>query len=180
VYIHSRTVYPRPSCALFVWLSVCSFPGMPECPGTQWITTSMPWAWRALACSLIALASCCPGPGSRCAVCLMAAGESLKTAAVVTPCAHDASAFAMDFLSATPNAHCLPSKSSICPVPRLLRNPLQPFPFTQTAGGPTLSSSVPNLSVQHVQVPDPDFLPSLSPRDRRICWPRCHLLVWWP
>lgn len=47
VYIYSCTVYPWYSCTLFALLSTTLCPGLPECPGTQWITISMPWAWRA-------------------------------------------------------------------------------------------------------------------------------------
>jgi hypothetical protein len=35
---------PLASGAKFAWRSASSFPGMPECPGTQWISVAMPWA----------------------------------------------------------------------------------------------------------------------------------------
>jgi len=86
VYGRSITELPLASRAEFPWLSASWFPGMPECPGTHWISVGMPWARRFRALLLIRLPSCCPGPGSRCAARRIAACESLKTATVFTPC----------------------------------------------------------------------------------------------
>ena len=105
-------VAPVVSCV--VCLAVSLFvPRVPEYPGIQWITTSMPWARRAVVCSLIALATCCPRPGSRYAVCLMAACELLKTATVVTPCTRSAFALVAYFCSATPIAQSSASNTSL-------------------------------------------------------------------
>jgi len=91
--------------------------GMPEWPGTQWISIAMPWARRACALRLIHLATRCPGPGSRCAVRRMAACESLTTT-VSTPCLCIVSLFAIITSSASPIAHSPASKTSIRPKPR--------------------------------------------------------------
>ena len=134
------------------------FAGMREWPGTLWFMSSIPLARRAIACSLIALASCGPGHSSRGAVSLMAACKSLNTATVVTPCARSASALQSDFHSTTPIVQISMSKTSIRPVPSYLRKTSQPSQFEQTAAPPALPSSVWYPSVYYVQEPDPAFL----------------------
>jgi len=59
---------PSISGAEFGGESFSGFPGMQECPGTQWMSVAMPWLSRACALRLIGLAGRCPGPGTRCAV----------------------------------------------------------------------------------------------------------------
>jgi hypothetical protein len=80
VYGRSITLSLLASQARFTWQSASSFPGMPECPSTQSIPVTMPWARTACALRLISLANPWPGPGSRCAASRIAACESLKTA----------------------------------------------------------------------------------------------------
>jgi hypothetical protein len=84
------TILPPPPHHQHLWSSRCPyrFRYVPTgaCPGTQWISVSMPASLRFLAHWLIHLARCCPGPGSRCSVRRMAACESLKTATFVTLC----------------------------------------------------------------------------------------------
>ena len=142
MYTRSRTVPDLwPSLARFAWRSASSFPEMPVCPGTQWISVSMPALRRVLPHWLIHLARCCAGPGSRCSVCRMAACESLKTATFVTQCDCSVSCFFTDSRSASPIAHSSASKTSIPPVPRWLRKALQPSLWLHTAAAPTLPSS---------------------------------------
>lgn len=97
------------------------FPGMPECPGTQWISTFLLCPFRmTLAISLIAVASWCPGAASKCLVHLMASNQSLKITNAMTPCTWWALAPPTDFKHAILIAHSSVLNTSILPVPRLL------------------------------------------------------------
>ena len=113
-----HTVPPRSFCPLFAWQSASSFVGMPKCPRTKLIMTAMVWAQSALAYSVSALASCCPGPGSRCAVHLKPPCESLEAATVGSLCARSASALTTGCQSSTVNAQSSASNTSICPLTR--------------------------------------------------------------
>jgi len=135
---------------------------MPECPGTQHIVALIRWVWRALACSLFAPAGCCPGPGSRCAVRLMAACESLHTTTDMSSCACGATTVATDFRSASLVALTSVTRTSICPVRRQLRKTVQQSPFWHTTLAPTVPSSFQDPSIHHVQVPDFALLSFLS------------------
>ena len=87
----------------------------------------------------------------------MAPCESLKTAAVVTPCVCSVSSFFTDSRSACPIAHSSASKTSIRPVARWLRKALQPPLCMSTTAAPTLPSSDRDPSVHHIQTPAPTF-----------------------
>jgi len=174
VYGRSITVLPLGFRAKLAWGSASSFPGMPECPGTQWISVAMPWARRLRALLLIRLASRCPGPGSRCAARRIAACESLKTATVFTPCTCSVSLFSFATSSASPIAHSSASKTSIRPVPRKLWRGLHSFPCLHTAAAPTRPSSKRDPSVHHCQTPAP-ILASFSFAQR--CAPHLAAVV---
>jgi len=118
----------------------------------------MLWSPRALPCSLIAFARCCPGPGSPCAVCLIAAWVSLNTAIDATPCARSNSHLATDFWSATLIPLILASHTAIPSVRMYLQKTVKPSLFEHTATALTLSLSVWNPSVHHVQVANPALL----------------------
>jgi len=65
VYGSSMTVSLLASQARFAWQLASSFPGMPECSGTQWILVAMLWGRRACALQLISHVNCSlrPAPG---------------------------------------------------------------------------------------------------------------------
>jgi len=73
VYTRSGTVLATPPVqARLAWRLASSFPGMPVCPGTQWVSVSIPTLRRVLALQLIHLASGCPDLSTRCSVHRMA------------------------------------------------------------------------------------------------------------
>jgi len=114
----------------------------------------MPWVQMALAYLLIALSTCIPGPGSRCAVSLLAACKSLSSATVVTPSTHRTSDHATNFRSATSIAQSSLWNISIPPMLRLLRKTVHLSPFIHATLTPTPALSVWDLSVYHNQEPD--------------------------
>jgi hypothetical protein len=65
VSVRSITVLPLVSQAMFALQSSFSFLGIPECPGTQWISVVMPSVRRLRALLLNRHASRCLGLGSR-------------------------------------------------------------------------------------------------------------------
>jgi hypothetical protein len=85
---------------------------MPECPGILWISVAIQWARRHHTLLLNRLASCCPGPGSRCAARQIAPCESLNTATIFTLCICKVSLFSIATSSASPIAHSSASKIS--------------------------------------------------------------------
>jgi len=121
------------------------------------LSVAMPWARRLRAHLLIRLASCCPGPSSKCAVRLTAARESLKTATIFTPCSCSVCLVAIATSSASPIAHCSGSKRSVRPVPSKLRRDLHTFSGLHTAAAPTWPSSERDPSVHHIRTPVPIF-----------------------
>jgi len=159
--IQGRCLWPLYHCASTcvsgqVYLRVCFFfPGMLECPGIQWILGAMRWARRPLALLLIHLPSRCLGPGSRCAVCRIAACESLNTATVFTPCFSNVSLFSITTSNTSLIGHSSVLEPSISPVPRKLQRDLHWFQWLNTAVAPTLPSSERDPSVHHIQTPAP-------------------------
>jgi len=132
-----------------------SFPGMPECPGTDWISVAMPWSRRLRALLLICHASRCPAPGSRCAARRIAAFESLQTATVFTLCTCSVSLVSIATSSASPIAHSSASKTSKSQVARKLRRCLRSFPCLHPAAAPNPPSSERDPSVHHIHTPAP-------------------------
>ena len=125
------------------------------CPGTQWISVSMPASRRFPAHWLIHLARCCPGQGSRCPVRRMAACKSVKKAIFITPCVCRLS----DSLL-TPGVRVLwftifHWRLLFRPVPRWLRNALQPSRCFHTTAAPTQPSSDRNTSGHIIHTPPP-------------------------
>jgi len=128
---------------------------MPECPGTQWISISIPASRRVFVLSIVHLVSGCPGPESRCSVRRNAACKSLKTATYITPFVCCVSIRTTDSQSASPIAHSSGSLTSTRPVLRWLWKARQASLSSHTAGAPTLPSLDRNPSVHHTQTPAP-------------------------
>jgi len=147
----SICVSPCASWATFDWRSISSFPGIPECAGTQWLSVLGPWARGACALRLIQLASRCSGPGSRCAVHRMATSDLLKPATIFTLDHWSVSLFLIITSSTSPIAHSSVSKTSIHPVLRYLRRYLHSSLCLPPAAAPTRPSPECNLSVHHIQ-----------------------------
>lgn len=99
---------------------------MPGGCGTQSIVALLLCAHRALACSLSALASCRPGLGSRCAVCLIAACEVLNTSTIVTLCVLSAYALVVEICSAILIAQSSALNTTMRLRSRLLQLMVQP------------------------------------------------------
>jgi len=118
VYGRSITVLLIASYARFTWEWASSFPGMPQCPFTKWISVAVPWARRLHAVLSLCLARRCPGPGSSCAFRWIEACELLKTDNFFAPCVCNVSLFTIATSGGGPIAHSSPSKTSICPVPK--------------------------------------------------------------
>jgi len=155
VYGLSITVLPLASRAKLARQSAYSFPGMLDDAGTQWMLVAMLCVRRLCALLLIRLASRCPGPGSKCAACQIAACESLKTATIFAPCIWNFCLFSIATSSPSPIAHSSASKTSIHQVPRMLLRDLHSFPCLHTAAAPTWPSSERDPSVHHIQTPVP-------------------------
>jgi hypothetical protein len=146
---------PLASGAMFTLQSASSFPGMPECPRTQWTSVALAWARRLHPLLWICLTSHCHGPGSRCAARRSAACESLKSDTVFTACFCNVSRFSLAVSSKSPIPYSSSSKTSMRPVHRMLQQDFHSFLCLHTAAVPTRPLSERNPSVRHIQTPAP-------------------------
>jgi hypothetical protein len=84
----------------------------------------------------------------------MAASKSLNTATNMTPSIHGASTLPTGFWSVTLSVQRSVLNTSIRPVPRKLQNIIYPYWCKHTTVAVTLPSSVRDVAVCHIQMPD--------------------------
>jgi hypothetical protein len=149
VYSGYGTVYLLASRAKFTLQSAQSVPGVPEYPGTCWMSVLRPWARRDRALWLIYFTSLCPGSGPSGGVHQIGACESVKTATVFTLCCCSISHCSIITSCASLILGRSVSKHSIRPVYTNLLCDFHRFLQLHTVMSRTQPLSEHNLSVHH-------------------------------